>query len=53
MMISLTRAEAAAVYKALEKMISMLRPEPDDYIRQEVKSLQKIEQKIEDAFLAE
>lgn len=53
MTITLTLAEATAVYKALEQKIALLRPDSDGYIRQQVVRLQKIEQKIEDAILAE
>lgn len=53
MKISLTLAEATAVYKALEQKIAQLRPDPDGYVQQQVAFLQNIEQKIEDAILAQ
>lgn len=53
MKISLTMAEATAVYKALEQKIAQLRPEPDGHTRLQVARLERIEQIIEDAILAE
>lgn len=53
MTINLTLAEATAIYKALEQKIAQMRPEPDGYVQQQVAFLQNIEQKIEDAILAQ
>ena len=53
MTIEVTLAEATAIYKALEQKIAQLRPDPDGYVRLQVARLERIEQKIEDAILAE
>ena len=53
MTITLTLAEATAIYKALEQKVALLRLDPDGYARIQASQLEAIAQKIEDAILAE
>ena len=53
MKIDFTLAEATAIYKALEQKIAQLRLEKDGYARMRAARLEQIEQKIEDAILAQ
>ena len=53
MKVELTLAEATAVYKAVEQCAAQLRLAKDGYAPMRIAALERIEQKIEEAILAE